>query len=215
MTCRPSHNNTLRLLNSLFFPIRALFLPKANFLGLSSLREERFQMVAKHARGRVLDLGCGPGNLFVRDWAEAGSVGLDVFAYDGVGQVHEDMTKIPFDDSTFDTVTLIAVGGHIPQSARAAEFRDIARVLKPGGRLIITEGEPLTQTIVHLWRHFSLALIGKQDMDSERGMGSEEQFCIPYDELMGYLNTQPLSFLLRERFMWRLNNVYVAIKHIG
>jgi ubiquinone/menaquinone biosynthesis C-methylase UbiE len=122
------------------------------------------------------------------------------------------MTALPFVDNTFDTVTLIAVWGHIPQHVRVGEFAEIARVLKPGGRLIMTEGEPITQTVDHLWRHFSYALLGKKDMDSERGMEDDEQYCMPLKEIIGYLNTHPLQFSLRKKFMWGLNNIYIAIK---
>jgi ubiquinone/menaquinone biosynthesis C-methylase UbiE len=122
------------------------------------------------------------------------------------------MTALPFVDNTFDTVTLISVWGHIPQHVRVGEFAEIARVLKPGGRLIMTEGEPITQTVDHLWRHFSYELLGKKDMDSERGMEDDEQYCMPLKEIIGYLNTHPLQFSLRKKFMWGLNNIYIAIK---
>lgn len=201
-----------KILDELFFPFRALFVPEENNFGLTSLRNERMEIVAKHAGGRVLDIGCGPGNWFIQNWAEPGSVGMDVFAYDGVGLVHTDMTRLPFADAEFDTVTLIAVGGHIPKAVRAAEFAEIARVLKPDGHLLMTEGEPITQTIGHIWRKFSFALIGKKDMDTERGMEEDEEYCMPLVEIMTYLNTPPLKFLSKEKFMWGLNNLYVAQK---
>lgn len=199
--------------DNFFFPFRALFIPEENRFGLTSLREERMELVAKYSTGRVLDIGCGKDNLFIRNWTvNPDSVGIDVYSYNGVEQVHQDMTQLPFSDGSFDTVTLIAVGGHIPQNVRIAEFAEIARVLKPGGVLLMTEGEAVTQTIGHQWRHFSYALIGKQDMDSERGMEEDEQYCMPYTEIMGYLNTSPLKFERQIKFMWGLNNLYIAKK---
>lgn len=199
--------------DDIFFPFRALFIPEENRFGLTSLREERMELVAKYSTGRVLDIGCGKDNLFIKNWTiDPGSVGIDVYSYDGVEQVHQDMTRLPYPESSFDTVTLIAVGGHIPQNVRVAEFAEIARVLKPGGVLLMTEGEAITQTVGHLWRHFSYALIGKKDMDSERGMEEDEQYCMPYEEIQGYLNTSPLKFERQIKFMWGLNNLYIAKK---
>lgn len=199
--------------DTLFFPIRALFVPEKKRFGLSSLRDERFERVASFACGRVLDIGCGPENLFIQNWAQrSDSVGLDFFAYEGVENVLNDPTNLPFADNSFDTVTLIAVGGHIPKRTRAKEFAEISRVLKPGGRLLMTEGEAITQTIGHLWRRFSYGFLGKQDMDSKRGMDEDEEYCMPYAEIMKYLNTRPLALKRHIKFMWGLNNLYIAAK---
>jgi ubiquinone/menaquinone biosynthesis C-methylase UbiE len=197
----------------IFFPIRALLIPEENRFGLTSLREERFEVIARYSAGRVLDIGCGKDNLFIRNWAgQPDSVGIDVFSYDGVEQVHRDMTRLPYPADSLDTVTLIAVGGHIPQSVRVAEFAEIARVLKPSGRLLTTEREPITQTIGHQWRRISYALVGKKDMDSERGMEHDEQYCMPYEEILRYLNTPFLKLERQVKFMCGLNNLYVATK---
>jgi perosamine synthetase len=201
-------------IDAVTFPIRALFMGTEGNFGLSSLREERMRIVAKYCEGRVLDVGCGQGNLFIKEFiGEKNGVGIDVFPYEGVTNIVEDMTNMPFKDSSFDTITLIAVGGHIPKPKRKAEFREFSRLLKPGGLLIMTEGEPVTQFLTHKWRHFYCGLQGKLDMDSERGMDEEEQYCMPRAELLSYLNTPPLRFKMRKHFMWGLNNVYVASKY--
>ncbi len=197
------------------FPIRALFMGTEGKLGLSSLREERMRTVAEYSRGQVLDIGCGPGNIFIKQYIGASNgTGIDLFSYEGVENVVEDMTNLPFEDYSFDTVTLIAVGGHIPKSKRSAEFNEFTRVLKPEGILIMTEGEPITQYLVHKWSHFYLGLQGKLDMDSERGMGEEEEYCMPREELLSHLNTPPLKLIKRRRFMWGLNNLYIAQKNV-
>ena len=199
------------IIDTVMFPIRALFMGTKGRFGLSSLKEERMRIVANYCKGRVLDVGVGPGNLFIKEFiGEKNGVGIDVFPYEGVSNVVEDMTNIPFKDSSFDTITLIAVGGHIPKSKRKAEFSEFSRLLKPGGLLIMTEGEPVTQFLVHKWEHFYCGLQGKLDMDTERGMDEREEYCMPRAELLSYLNTPPLRLKMRKHFMWRLNNVYIA-----
>jgi ubiquinone/menaquinone biosynthesis C-methylase UbiE len=201
-----------KIIDSLLFPVRALFVAEDSYMGLTSLRDERMEVVALETTGHTLDIGCGRNNMFISNYVHSG-VGIDVFGYEGVDNIVEDMTKLPFENETFDTVTLIAVGGHIPEEVRVEEFKEIARVLKIGGKIVLTEGEPITQTISHIYREFAYKLIGKVDMDSERGMEHDEQYCMPYDELMGYLNTSPLQFQSQKKFMWGLNNIYIAEKN--
>lgn len=199
--------------DSVFLPIRGVFFGTEPRLGLSPIRDERMRAVAKYCSGKVLDIGCGPGNYFIETFiGNENGVGVDVFGYDGVDNIVEDMAVLPFEDGFFDTVTLVAVGGHIPKDKRVAEFAEFARVLKPGGRIVMTEGERITQTLRHKWQHFYLALQGKEDVDSERGMDEEEEYCMPREEIRRYLNTPPLKMIQHERFMWGLNNVYVAVK---
>lgn len=214
MQTRTPRSRLKAALDNVLFPVRALFVPEENAFGLTSLREERFEVVARFCKGRVLDIGCGRGNLFIRNWIEnPESVGINVYSYEGVQQVHSDMTTLPFPDRSFDTVTLIAVGGHIPKRVRVGEFGEISRVLTPGGVLLMTEGEAITQALTHLWRRFSYALIGRKDMDTERGMEKDEQYCMPRNEIMRYLDTPPLHFVRSIKFMWGLNNLYIAEKH--
>jgi SAM-dependent methyltransferase len=105
--------------------------------------------------GRALELGCGTGffllNLMQAGLTARGSVtdlspgmvaaalrnaenlGLDV-----EGRV-ADAEQIPYDDATFDVVVGHAVLHHIPNLDAA--FREVLRVLKPGGRFVFA-GEP-------------------------------------------------------------------------
>lgn len=47
---------------------------------------------------------------------------------------------LPFPDATFDAAFLVATLGEIPDQDRA--LRELRRVLKPGGRLVVGEGQP-------------------------------------------------------------------------
>jgi ubiquinone/menaquinone biosynthesis C-methylase UbiE len=53
-----------------------------------------------------------------------------------------DATQLPYEDNSIDGVILTAVLGEIPE--QAAALREIHRVLKPGGRLVVGElfGDP-------------------------------------------------------------------------
>ncbi len=52
----------------------------------------------------------------------------------------------------------------------------------------------------------------EKNMDSERGMKNYEEFCMSFDEMIYYLNKPSLKFSKRIKFMWGLNNIYIAQK---
>jgi len=81
-------------------------------------------------KGSVTDLSPGMVKVALRN---AAGLGLDVD-----GRV-ADAERIPYEDNTFDLVVGHAVLHHIPDLPAA--FREIMRVLKPGGRFVFA-GEP-------------------------------------------------------------------------
>jgi protein-L-isoaspartate O-methyltransferase len=59
-----------------------------------------------------------------------------------VTPTQSDATAMPYEDGTFDAAYLVTVLGEVPD--QDAALRELARVLKPGGRLIVGElvGDP-------------------------------------------------------------------------
>jgi SAM-dependent methyltransferase len=100
---------------------------------------------------RLLDFGCGSGRWF-RFFAERG------YRYSGVDvspemlsiarRLHptasfenvEEDGRIPFPDQTFDAAFSVAVIHHNPYERQEAIADELARVLRPGGHLVLFEG---------------------------------------------------------------------------
>jgi SAM-dependent methyltransferase len=121
----------------------------------------RLREVLEPAAGeRVLEVGPGTGyySLSVAEWIAPDGM-LDVFDLQqemldhtirragerGVANIQGtrgDARKLPYLEGTFDAAFLAAVLGEIPD--QDAALRELARVLKPGGRLVVGElfGDP-------------------------------------------------------------------------
>lgn len=53
---------------------------------------------------------------------------------------HGDARHLPYPDATFDAAYLVATLGEIPDQDQA--LREMRRVIRPGGRLVVGEGQP-------------------------------------------------------------------------
>jgi SAM-dependent methyltransferase len=97
-------------------------------------------------RGEVLDIGCA-GGMFDLLSKEGGimGVGLDVSiaslreakrASPGFDFVLASAMRLPWLDSSFDTILMLDVLEHVPDDSKA--LQEVGRVLRPGGRLILS-----------------------------------------------------------------------------
>ena len=108
-----------------------------------------FAAVAEAAPRRVLEVGCGPGELAERIQAE---LGADVVAVDisprmvelargrGVDTRVGDVLDLPFAAAEFDCAVAAWMLYHVPDPDRA--LGELARVLGSGGRLVAVTNEP-------------------------------------------------------------------------
>ena len=94
----------------------------------------------------VLDVGCGDGARTLAN-LPPGSVGLDVsragldLARTTVPHarlVHGEMTALPVRDGSVDAITAYHAVFHVPREDQPAVYREFARALRPGGRLLMT-----------------------------------------------------------------------------
>lgn len=83
---------------------------------------------------KVIDIGCGFGsNKAIVEAVHGEWIGIEPFE-GGNHTVIGDAQHIPFPDCTFDVAIMDAVLEHVPEVEKA--FREVARVLKPGGLFI-------------------------------------------------------------------------------
>jgi SAM-dependent methyltransferase len=111
---------------------------------LSLLTDEDF------AGKRLLDLGAGAGYFSSRLWEALQRRGFDpraiitpcdlnpeLFQFDRLECVKSDFNEsLPFEDAAFDLLVCMEVIEHIPDQLQL--WREIARVVKPGGRALLT-----------------------------------------------------------------------------
>lgn len=100
--------------------------------------------------GRVLDAGCGQG-VPILEWIDerVTGVGLDIsrgqlrLAAENVPDVplsQGDLARLPFESAVFDAVTAYYSLIHVPEGEHRAVLDECARVLRPGGRILVIEG---------------------------------------------------------------------------
>ena len=126
-------------------------------------RERLLDLLTWTGRERVLDVGCGRGLLLIgaakRLTAGGSAAGIDLWQQEDLSgnrpeatlenarlegvaervEVHTaDMRKMPFPDASFDVVVSnVAIHNVYEREGREATMREIVRVLKPGGHVVI------------------------------------------------------------------------------
>jgi len=121
---------------------------------------------------RVLDACCGTGDLALAALEAGGDVvGLDFSERmlerarrksDAVEWVQGDVTALPYEDGSFDAVTVGFGIRNVPELQ--AGLRELARVLRPGGRfgcLEITRPRGVLRPFFRLWFDGLVPLLGR------------------------------------------------------
>ena len=148
------------------------------YTGESTAVDARIPIVAAVAAAeprRVLEVGCGWGELAA--WL-ARDTGAEVVATDlsprmvelarerGVDARLADVQELPFADGEFDVAVAAWMLYHVPNLDRA--FAELARVLRPGGRLVA-----VTNSRYHLMELRDLVGSGPSTLSFARETGEE------------------------------------------
>ena len=133
-------------------------------------RERLREILEPQAGERILEIGPGTGyyTLELAEWVGADGR-VEIFDLQqemldhtirrarerglwNVNPTQGDAQELPFEDDSFDAAILVATLGEIPD--QGAALGEVARVLRPGGRLIVGElfGDPHMVTVGSLER---------------------------------------------------------------
>jgi SAM-dependent methyltransferase len=127
---------------------------------------------------KVLDAGCG-NSIFPIYLAKSGCevTAADLEIDTRLAGIHGvpinyhvgTITDLPFDDDSFDMVFCLSVLEHLPEHETAAAVRELVRVLRPGGRFVVTVDyfDDLTQTI-HFEMHGRHRIVDWPIFDEEQ-----------------------------------------------
>ena len=192
--------------NWLVFPLKML-IPQpiiAKIPGLTTNEDIRVGIIKKNTTGKLLDIGCGVNRL-VKEYRAQGEdgIGIDVYDWGNVDLVVGDTAHLPYENSSFDTISFVACLNHIPN--RENVLAEACRLLTADGRVLITNLTPVVSRIWHAYAFW--------DADQhERGMEEGEVFGFTHQELTALLERNGLIVVGQKKFSWGLNELFVCSK---
>lgn len=120
--------------------------------------------------GAILDVGCGSFPYFLSQTRFARRAGVDRHvagaAVEGIELRDFDIDhadRLPFEDASFDVVTMLAVFEHIKKPRLSLLLGEVDRVLKPGGVFVMTTPSDLAEPVLKVMKW--LRLVSAQEVE--------------------------------------------------
>ena len=126
------------------------------------------------AKPRILDICCGTGSViltFAQEYPESTSIGLD-FSHGMLHKAKEkdstqivsflegDAASLPLSNDIFDVVTCSHALYELRGETRMDALKEMKRVVKPGGRVLIMEHELPTHPLIKFLFNIRMSLVG-------------------------------------------------------
>jgi SAM-dependent methyltransferase len=151
----PDHSDV----NELRYPWSRGMLSKPSFYAARMWEYPYAILAAELSPGlKVADVGCGMTafTIYLKEHAGCDVTGIDPDVFDaglrykghgvseefikrtGINFLRGDMTEVPLESDSQDRAFSISVMEHVPPDVRRRGMQELARILKPGGRAILT-----------------------------------------------------------------------------
>lgn len=148
---------------------------------LSKKRADKANELIPHSyrQGKILDIGCGmyPYFLISTEFREKYGIdpSLETTDIKGVDLRSIDISssRLPFNSETFDVVTMLAVFEHLDNENLKQVLKEIKRVLKKNGKLILTTPAPWSDKLLHFMARGGL--ISKEEIHEHKHNHSKEK----------------------------------------
>lgn len=123
--------------------------------------------------GRILDIGCGSVPLFLLSTQFAEKHGIDQVTQNQYipGIKYQTMNasqkaRLPYADGHFSVVTMLAVLEHLDPDDISKMLKEINRLLKPGGQIVLTTPAAWSDKLLRLMAKVSL--VSPEEIDEHK-----------------------------------------------
>lgn len=129
------------------------------------------RLIPKELRkGRILDIGCGSYPYFLSHTSFKEKFAIDQLPPAKAGKEIAWHTldlnsspSMPFEEAYFDVITMLAVAEHLNPASLVELYKEAYRVLRPGGRLIVTTPSARSDGLLKFMAR--VGLVSKEEID--------------------------------------------------
>jgi len=155
------------------------------------LSNKRNSVVIPYINGLLIDIACGDGQLL--KLYSGPSHGVDIKDYGNTDYVLNDFSKLPLEANVYDTATIIASLNYFDNPIPV--LKEINRILKPSGKLIITMPNSM---LMKIWHKIREPWVFHTGYSKKR--------------INKFLNSAGFTLSTHDIFLFGINNIYIAKK---
>lgn len=132
--------------------------------------------------GAIVDLACGVPPLFLEHTRFAHKHGMDMRIQTNTTRSEMHLMQydvcstnpFPFADASADVVTMLATVEHIPKDTLPMVFREVLRILRPGGILVITTPAWWTGPLLTMFSW--MRMVSRDEIEDHRQLLSQREW---------------------------------------